>query len=230
MSAYLDAAKRDPTAKTPQGKPILLAALERSVPTVIRDLLKAGVQMSGFGGRFDPPLHFVAERRHGSEARDLVRLLMESGADPNEATEYGSLPLGRALDVNNLSVAKELVLRGADVDDPRVDKEVKSPLGREALARLRRLKDPMIALKETLVKEAITQQAEATPLDETGRRMTGIPPDVPGPQIVSPHLLGVKEGPQPKRGTPNDRFPGRGRRTQKSTARHRKKSRRTRRH
>lgn len=89
---------------------------------------------------------------------------------------------------------KGLYEMGADVEDPDLD-TIPAARAKAYVKKIRALRRGRIAgdvlRKEILVKEAITQQAEATPLHAEGeepRMMTGVPPRVPGPSIVKQFL------------------------------------------
>lgn len=207
--------------------PVLDVAIrDNEPPAVIRKLLEMGASrtypsVERWQGLY-PPLHYIAYvRTKETQGPELTRMLVtEFGFDVNERfTPLGWHPvtaLGLALERGNQSVAKTLVVLGADPNDPSLDALRLSPEAREFLAKLRHAHKTVVGRKETLIKEAITRHAEATPLDETGRRMTGIPPGVPGPDIVKQFL--TKKG--GRKST---------RRHLKVPSRHRKKTRRHRR-
>jgi len=101
--------------------PLGLAAFFKR-PGVVKALLDRGAKPSlpsrdqGF-----TPLHSaVANDAAGSE-RDIVRLLLEAGADPNAKSREGGTPLHTAAFTGDLDVAELLLAHGADpnVTDPK---------------------------------------------------------------------------------------------------------------
>lgn len=71
------------------------------------------------------PLWLAAKEGH----EKVVRLLLESGADPNVDNEYGS-PLSLAVDWGHYAVVKLLLENGADLDDEmRAGTYTETPLG-----------------------------------------------------------------------------------------------------
>jgi hypothetical protein len=187
------------------------AILDPQTPLwVINHLLRRGAKRDVHA--WTTLLHDIIlnRRRDAQTTRELVRVFVENGFDPNAEDIRGVTPLYRAVDMVDVPLAKVLIRLGADPFHPSLDRILNDPDRRDGPAFLRKARELRsasdTAKREFLVREAITQHAEATPLDETGRRMTGIPPGVPGPSVVKQFL--TRKG-------------GR-----KSTARHRKKSRR----
>jgi hypothetical protein len=205
--------REGPKARLPDGALPFHVALERAPLATLRKLLELGVER---GPPAIPPILRVIMSR--SDA-GVIPLLVEYGFNPTEASElFGkkTTPLAMALVMNRAKQAAELVRAGADIEDPYLDARVGYSTDSKALLeRLRTLHRADFA--ERHLKQAVTRYAE-----QKGK--TGIPPGAPGPTLVKEFLRGSVAGPQPKRGTPNTRLGGR--KTQKSTTRHRK----TRRH
>lgn len=72
------------------------------------------------------PLHSAVATDAGDIDRDIVRLLLDAGADPNAKSGAGGTPLHTAAFIGDVEVVRLLLDRGAD---PRVtDKKGRTPL------------------------------------------------------------------------------------------------------
>jgi hypothetical protein len=202
------------------GVPILEAALDYHFPLeMLERLVKEGANTTAI---FGEPLLITAVRNYsGAELRPILRFLVErAGQDPDQSQIYRDgtkgTPLGIALLMEKLDAAKELILLGADIDNPLLDKQVTNEVGKEALVKARNLRKGSNVARSRVAEGAIAEYAEAQ----------GLSPAVgPGVGVTFEEELVGK----PKVQGPANRPQG-GRKTKKSAARHRKKSRRIRRH
>ncbi len=84
------------------------------------------------GARLDPSRLLLKVARAGVSDRDVVRFLIERGADTEARADDGDTPLLIAIRQDNHRLATHLVNRGADVN-------VATPAGQSALALAREL-------------------------------------------------------------------------------------------
>lgn len=89
----------------------LTLAIETGVPEVASALLKAGANLQGPG---DPPLHFAAQEGD----IDMVRAIVEAGADVDLPDTDGATALHYASMYGHAEVVEFLVSAGADVHAP----------------------------------------------------------------------------------------------------------------
>lgn len=221
----LDALKDGPDA-TYNGFRVLESALVRRLPLKTLELLVE--KGASTAGPFRTPLLIWALRGYDEDTiRPVLRFLVRrAGQDPNQTHSRGApntpkIPvLGHALFWGNFTAAKELILLGADIDDPRLDQEVADslvePEAKEFLVKARNLRKASNVARSRIAEGAIAEYAESQGLSPA------VGPGV-GPTFEE-ELVG-----KPKVQGPANRPQG-GRKTQKSTTRHRKKSRRIRRH
>ncbi len=128
----------------PSGHMPLHIAAEQGRPIVTKLLLEHGADVDSKDSRGKTPLHAaimsgktqVAEFliQHGAEFkpnsllddvvsnnltdRDVIRLLLNNGADINHVTSQGDTPLMAAIKQNNRVLVKLLIDNGADVNKP----------------------------------------------------------------------------------------------------------------
>jgi ankyrin repeat protein len=74
--------------------------------------------------------------------RDLVRLLLEHGADPNAVDDYGETALLVAIESNQEEVAQQLMERGVDIN--RADKEGETPLHASCVGDHDKIRDELL--------------------------------------------------------------------------------------
>ena len=95
-------------------------AAEKGTPAIVRTLLEAGAQVDMRASGYDvdwgwdwTPLHLAAEHNPDEE---VVRALLDAGADANARAYYGQTPLILAARNANPAVATLLLEAGADVN------------------------------------------------------------------------------------------------------------------
>ncbi len=96
----------------------LLDAIEQKDPVTIRKLIAAGANLekSWFerkfaGARPSPLLQAIA-----SDSVEIVSLLLDLGADPNQEVPSWGTPLAAACCKGSFPIIKELLRRGADIN------------------------------------------------------------------------------------------------------------------
>lgn len=94
--------------------PLGLAAFFKR-PAVAKVLLENGAdpRMASKPAGFTP-LHSAVADDAGNEVKDLVRMLLDAGADPNARSTSGGTPLHTAGFTGNVPVTKMLLAAGAD--------------------------------------------------------------------------------------------------------------------
>ena len=117
----------DPSAVPPDGEDTaVLAAVYARKPEVVRVLARAGADLND--GWPYKPLGLAAEWGH----LELVRALIEGGADVNLPDDSGNAPLDEAVHKKHVAVIEELLRAGADPnfvsDENRRRGNVHSPL------------------------------------------------------------------------------------------------------
>jgi len=96
------------TAETP-----LLRAAQKGRLAIAEFLIANGADVNTQGGEnFSSPLHAAVELGH----RRLVRLLLDSGAAVNPTDQLGRTPAVRAMQKNQMGIAKTLVAAGAQIN------------------------------------------------------------------------------------------------------------------
>lgn len=100
--------RRDPTAEMEAFVTPLTLAIETGVPEVTSALLSAGANLEGPG---EPPLHFAAQEGD----IDMIRAIVEAGADVNLPDGEGATALHYASMYGHAEVVEYLVSVGADV-------------------------------------------------------------------------------------------------------------------
>ena len=125
------------------------------------------------------PLHLASRSGHG----DVVRALLEGGADANDFTNTGVSPLHFAAQANSAESIRALVAHGADVDAPD-SRSSRTPLMFAAVGNatvaMQALVDAGADLSaETELKdyEAISEANNADRARRTAVRNAGLPPD-----------------------------------------------------
>lgn len=115
-----------------EGHTPLYAAVMAGKPRVAEILIKQGA-------RLDPDRLLDQAVANNLQDRDIVRLLVEQGADLNHIDPSGRTPLIQAIERSNRVLVKHLIANGADVD------------GRDSTARY------PLALAEQLKQEDIAR-------------------------------------------------------------------------
>ena len=106
--------------------PLGLAAFFKR-PAVMKVLLENGAdpQMASQPAGFTP-LHSAVADDEGAQVKDMVRWLLDAGADPNAPSASGGTPLHTAAFTGNLPVIQMLLAAGGDPQAP--DKKGHTPL------------------------------------------------------------------------------------------------------
>lgn len=87
----------------------LSVAVEHNLLAMVQVLLKHGAKVNYFLD-YRPPLQFA-------KTFDMVKLLLENGADPNQVSKYGTTPLKNfVVNYKRFDICKLLIEYGADVD------------------------------------------------------------------------------------------------------------------
>lgn len=102
-----------------QGHSALYVAIMASRPRVAELLIKQGARYD-----VNQLLHEVV--KNGQSQRDILRLLVNLGADLNQRDAEGSTPLIKAIQGGNRVLVKNLIIQGADVN--LADRSGNSPL------------------------------------------------------------------------------------------------------
>lgn len=104
----------DPSVKTPSGRTALWVATERRQLEVLKALLAGGVAPNDQNApRVEGGKSIVFEAVDSGDA-ELVRALVEAGADAQRANDYGVPPLAEAARTGNLEMCRILLKAGAD--------------------------------------------------------------------------------------------------------------------
>ena len=97
-------------ARSFSGHSVIHNAVINNQVRMVQHLTNCGVDVNLMLEHLMAPLHVTA--RYSCDA--VAKLLLEHGADPNTASEWGS-PLAVAVNCNNISVALMLIKGGATV-------------------------------------------------------------------------------------------------------------------
>jgi ankyrin repeat protein len=93
--------------------PWIASALSNGHTEIIRYFVGQGFDVNtSFGNSAWTPLHNVVSNRYP----DLVKVLLDHGAQVNARDKYGHTPLMRAAGIGNVELAELLLQRGANVD------------------------------------------------------------------------------------------------------------------
>ena len=107
------------------GTPPLSISIVNGHPETARLLLQApGTQVNHRGLRQITPLCYASSKKH----KDIVRLLLRKGADPNLSSDYGATPLHAASLYGHTAIVQMLLQAGAGLDA-----EVKGRVGEETI-------------------------------------------------------------------------------------------------
>jgi len=102
--------------QSPGGEPLLIYAMRDYQLDAMKVLLAAGADVSYIGNDGWSVLHQAVDCRQnrGDKNGDIVKLLIEAGADINQQLASGSTPLALAVSHNHLAQVKLLMAAGAD--------------------------------------------------------------------------------------------------------------------
>ena len=159
--------------------PLYVAAHKRYLK-VARTLLQApGIKVNqAAGGRFIP-LKAAARKGH----KDIVRLLLRNGADPNIKNDTGSTPLHAACVTGDTAIVEMLLHAGSDMDagaeDPDREGQTRTPCD---LAELKGHREVASVLKAHRRRREAAHRLEVLPKTEEDEGVTGTLP-VPGTEV-----------------------------------------------
>ena len=103
---------------TENGKKLRRAVRKGSVDKLRRILFNGMVDVNCRSGKYlETSLHRAVDKRHKRQ-KDIVQLLLDSGADPNKADKTGHTPLHFTARWGYKDVVELLMDRGAEVDMP----------------------------------------------------------------------------------------------------------------
>ncbi len=115
----------DANLALPSGITPLYYAADKGHLEVVRTLLQTpGIRVNQATGIRYLPLGIAAQRAH----KDIVRLLLRKGADPNIKTATGLTPLHVACLFGHMAIVQMLLYFGADTDAEVKDPEAKRPI------------------------------------------------------------------------------------------------------
>lgn len=139
VAALLDQTPQGAKAVAPDGFGVLGLAVYFGRKETAEFLLKAGANPdTSSANQFKVrPLHSAAAHRDPATSLELIRLLLEAGADPNVAQAGGWTPLHAAASSGREEIARLLVAHGASLtaksDDGRTPIEMAKAKGHSAL-------------------------------------------------------------------------------------------------
>ncbi|KAI9766946.1 MAG: hypothetical protein M1840_006243 [Geoglossum simile] len=122
MLKLFQAGRAGPTDVAPDGDSLLHIAVEYNHLEVCRELLRAGANANAANGDGDTPLHSAISRTRNY---DIVRLLMENGADPGNCNSESATVLHTYF---NDAVGKMLLYYGEMVESDARDRRGMTPL------------------------------------------------------------------------------------------------------
>jgi ankyrin repeat protein len=104
----------DPSARNNSGRTALWVATERKQIEAVKALLEGGVKPDEKNAPAMDGGKSLAFEAVDSESTDLLRLLVEAGADAKTANDYGVPPLAEAARTGRLEMCQILLKAGAD--------------------------------------------------------------------------------------------------------------------
>lgn len=117
MVKYLLEYGANPNAITYYGDSALYLAVQRNDISLTRLLLEYGAEVNNISSAFKiSPLSLAAEYRN----EEMVKMLLDNGADTNTSTEYGATALHFAVYYENIRVMKILLQRNCAMRKDRV--------------------------------------------------------------------------------------------------------------
>ncbi|GIJ90262.1 hypothetical protein Asppvi_009216 [Aspergillus pseudoviridinutans] len=138
----------DPNLDRPGSLPPLLEAVEAGSCDIAQQLLSAGANMTTTW--YVPALHFAVDRNRGQ----IVRLLLQMGADINSRDSKGSTPLHYA---STLEICELLIDSGADLD-------IRDNMGRSPIFSFSRIYEKVQSLVRRGAEVNIKDNNGVTPL------------------------------------------------------------------
>jgi len=102
---------------------VLIGAASSGVPDVVREVLKHRPDVNARGQNNTTALVAALKTNHhkevGVDVKEVIRILLGAGADPNLANDKGETPL--MLNARDLEIAETLVAHGGNVNAPAKD-------------------------------------------------------------------------------------------------------------
>ena len=97
-------------------QPLLIAAVQRGDTGLVQYLIEKGADITRYAnnedGEGEPALYLAAQDGHV----DIVRMLLDAGAEPDSCGDHGVTPLHTAAMQRHIEVVQLLLNRGADVN------------------------------------------------------------------------------------------------------------------
>lgn len=112
----------DLNSKVYRGRTLLHYAAKRNNKSIIRVLIKSGVNPNICDDDYNTPLHYAINMNNYIAIKELIK----RGADINIPGEFDQTPLHTAVLVGNIDVVKMLLENGADAS--QVDEKNLTPL------------------------------------------------------------------------------------------------------
>jgi len=100
----------------PLDPPLICIAVQHRSVKVLELLIKKGFNVNEYGS-YKSPLHIIFEKRSlDKEDLEMLKLLIDAGADINAKDENGRTPLFGAIESNSRAMIELLVSLGAEVN------------------------------------------------------------------------------------------------------------------